>query len=499
MIMDVVKKEIKSSISTPKVLITYVVCTVLIISALVMGAVTYTNLVDEAQQQTAAEKDRLKNVFNYQQDFLNPGINLYRTPSALSVLVSGVEGDAARRGNISAVVGSNFDVSKYNATPILAVFGLLDLEFIVKIILSLFAVLFTFDAISGEKELGTLKLNLSNPMKRSSFIIGKLIGNFILLIIPFIVPLLMGLLILEFFFPQIQFNGEDWMRIALIFLAFLLYLLVFYSMGMMVSSLTKRSSISFLILLMLWVFFISIVPRGAVLVAQWFHEVPALEEVKKDFARGIGPNTKALMAQIQQKAQGMRDELTSSMPKKPVIVTEEYNVRMKAWEQRRQELTSEFQSWLADKYQEFTQKIQADGQKRIQEMEKKQEIQNQLAINLSRYTSPAAALTFSIQQLAKSGVYSSDKIFADQVKAASATFQKGATDLLKKHPEYLNQGLGVGKAIDVSDQYIDTSYFRSQSFEEALSSSLVDFAVLAILATIFVAIAFMAFLRYDVR
>jgi ABC-type transport system involved in multi-copper enzyme maturation permease subunit len=499
MILDVIRKEIRSNIGTPKVVITYIVCTVLIISAIVTGAVTYTNLVDEAQQQTAAEKDRLKNIFNVQQDFLNPGINLYRMPSTLSVLVSGVEGDSARRGNLSAVVGASFDVSKYNATPILAIFGLLDLEFIVKMILSLFAVLFTFDAVAGEKELGTLKLNFSNPMKRSSFIIGKLVGNFVLLIIPFIIPLLMGLLILEFFFPTVILTGEDWIRLGLILLAFVLYLLVFYSMGMMVSSLTKRSSISFLILLMLWVFFISIVPRGAVLVAQWFHEVPALEEVKKDFARGIGPNTKELISQIQQKAQEMQNQLRASRPKKPVIVTDEYTRKQKAWDKQVEQVRADFQDWLADKYQEFTHKIQQDGQKRIQEMAKKQEVQNQLAINLSRFTSPAAAMTLSVQQLARSGVYSSDKVFQDQVKAATETFTKNATDMVKKNPQMLNQGFSSGQPIDVSDKYIDTSYFRTQSLEEAVAGSMMDMAVMAILAAIFIGIAIVAFLRYDVR
>ncbi|HUX07168.1 MAG TPA: ABC transporter permease subunit [Acidobacteriota bacterium] len=499
MIWDVVRKEIRTNISTPKVFITYIVCTVLILSALVTGAVTYTQMVEDARQQTAAEKDRLKNVFNYQQDFLVAGQNVYRVPSALSVLVSGVEGDSARRGNVNTMAGATFDVSKFNSTPVLAVFGLLDLDFIVKIILSLFAILFTFDAVSGEKELGTLKLNFSNPMKRSSFIIGKLIGNFVLLIIPFVIPLIMGLLILEFFFPAVQLNGEDWVRLGLIFLAFMLYLLVFYSLGMMVSSLTKRSSVSFLVLLMLWVFFISIVPRGAVLVAQWFHEVPALEEVKKDFARGIGPNTGELMKKLRTKVQELQQQLISTRPRKPVVVTDEYRERMRAWEQQRDQASQEFQSWLAEQYQEFTQKIQQEGMKKVEEMNKKQNVQTQLAVNISRYTSPAAALTFSIQRLAKSGVYSSDDIFQEQVRGTVATFSKNATDVVKQHPEYLNQGFGGGQPIDVSDQYIDTTSFKHESLDVSIASSLVDLAVLVLLSVVFIAVAFLAFIRYDVR
>jgi hypothetical protein len=52
-----------------------------------------------------------------------------------------------------------------------------DLMFIVKIVLSLFAILFTYDTIVGEKEKGTLKLALSNDVPRDRLILGKAIGG----------------------------------------------------------------------------------------------------------------------------------------------------------------------------------------------------------------------------------------------------------------------------------------------------------------------------------
>ena len=165
MIWEVIKKEIKSNISSPKIIITYIVCIVLIFTSLITGTISYLNLKDEILTQAANEKDRLTALYNYQLDFMVGGMNIYRLPDKLSVLVSGVGGDAAQRGNVNMYISSEFDVSKFNATPILAIFGMLDLEFVVKMILSLFAILFTFDAISGEKELGTLKLNFATSMR----------------------------------------------------------------------------------------------------------------------------------------------------------------------------------------------------------------------------------------------------------------------------------------------------------------------------------------------
>ena len=57
--------------------------------------------------------------------------------------------------------------------------GFLDLEFIVLIVLSLFAILFTYDAISGEKERGTLRLSFAGPVARHTYMTGKLLGSFL--------------------------------------------------------------------------------------------------------------------------------------------------------------------------------------------------------------------------------------------------------------------------------------------------------------------------------
>ena len=56
-------------------------------------------------------------------------------------------------------------------------FGVLDLAFIVKVVLSLCVLLFTYDAICGEKEQGTLRLYASYPVSRSAQALAKLAGS----------------------------------------------------------------------------------------------------------------------------------------------------------------------------------------------------------------------------------------------------------------------------------------------------------------------------------
>ncbi|MCK7479416.1 MAG: ABC transporter permease [Candidatus Moduliflexus flocculans] len=155
--------------------------------------------------------------------------------------------------------------------------------FIVKIVLSLFAILFTYDAIVGEKEKGTLKLALSNAVPRDRLILGKAIGGYISLLLPLLVPLVLSLLILVIV-PDISLGGQDWARLLLVFLMFFLYLSVFFSLGLFVSARTSRSSTSFLVLLFAWVIIVMVIPKVAVIVAGQVRPIPSVHEItaKKD-------------------------------------------------------------------------------------------------------------------------------------------------------------------------------------------------------------------------
>ena len=163
--------------------------------------------------------------------------------------------------------------------PIFAIFGELDLIFITKTVLSLLAILFTYNSISGEKEDGTLRLTLSYSLPRDSLIFGKMIGGFLCLAIPIGVPLVFGISLITLF-PDFYLTGADWFRILLILGVFLLYLSVFFSLGMFVSARTSRSAISFLVLLLLWVIWVLIVPKGSVILASQFIEVPSIQEYR---------------------------------------------------------------------------------------------------------------------------------------------------------------------------------------------------------------------------
>lgn len=125
-----------------------------------------------------------------------------RKPSPLGVLFRGIAKNSAR--SVRLVIDAHPEtIETIDDNPIFALFRTVDLTFIIGIVMSLLAVLFAYDAISGERETGTLSLILSNAIKKPTWILGKWLGGYLSLILPLkssLVPLCLLLLFTALFF-----------------------------------------------------------------------------------------------------------------------------------------------------------------------------------------------------------------------------------------------------------------------------------------------------------
>jgi ABC-type Na+ efflux pump permease subunit len=247
MLKDIIKKEIVETITSAKFVFTFLLCAVLILLSVYTGLSNYKSDQKEYSAAVGLNQRNLESQPTYQ-SLAGLGTKIARPPQVLGAIASGVNEAVGRVASVNIAYDPNLVDSKYESNPVFSVFGALDLTYIVKIVLSLFAILFTYDAIVGEKEKGTLKLMLSNKVPRDRLIMGKVIGGFISLLIPLIIPLILSLLMIMAY-PGIALGGADWIRLLLMFLMFFLYLSVFFTLGILVSSRTNKSSTSFLVLL----------------------------------------------------------------------------------------------------------------------------------------------------------------------------------------------------------------------------------------------------------
>ena len=149
--------------------------------------------------------------------------------------------------------------------------GYIDWVFVIKMVFSLFAIIFTFDAICSERERGTLTLMCSNPVSRSSVLLGKYLGACGTIMIPLMVGVIINLLIILIaggVAGTVSLQIEHWARIGLLTLASIMYISLFVFLGLLVSTVARKSSSSLLILLSFWVALIIAYPNLAGVLAE---------------------------------------------------------------------------------------------------------------------------------------------------------------------------------------------------------------------------------------
>ena len=195
-------------------------------------------------------------------------------PTPLSIFARGLEENLCR-----SYEGEDVSSKQQSVNKLFRLFTTPDLLYIVKVILSLCAMLFAFDIICGEKEIGTLRQTISNTVKRPILIIGKWIGGFTSFILPFFIAVLFGTILVTLS-PMVDMNGGNWAKLGLFLLSSVIYLAVFFSLGLLISCVTHRSSTSLVISLFVWAMFVFLVPNLGNILARQFIKIPTVQQLE---------------------------------------------------------------------------------------------------------------------------------------------------------------------------------------------------------------------------
>ena len=146
--------------------------------------------------------------------------------------------------------------------PATAILSAPDLTSLIQIVFSFFALVLTFNAISAERERGTLRLVLSNRVTRSEVLLTKYSGALVTIAIPLVMGLILGFMIL--YFGGIPVFSGGFLIPSILFLAIsLFYLSFFILLGLFCSIAGKSSKNSLVLGLLAWVFIVIILPKAA--------------------------------------------------------------------------------------------------------------------------------------------------------------------------------------------------------------------------------------------
>ena len=261
MIDAIACKEFLAGVLTYRFAMAFGACAVL------MGLSAYA-LVDEYalraeahEVQVVQERAELDNVKVYAQ-LLEYQPFTHRPPSPLAIFGEGLED---RLGNVLHFSHGSVPTllsAPQDSNPLMHAFPVFDLATISALLLSLVALFFAYDSVSGERQAGTLSLLFSNPVPRAHLLLGKWLGGLACTGLPVVAGFAVALLV-ALSEPAVHFTGDEWLRIALILLATLLYASVFYLLGLWLSVRVARPATGLVVAISIWAVLTVVVPTGS--------------------------------------------------------------------------------------------------------------------------------------------------------------------------------------------------------------------------------------------
>ncbi|MFB3903443.1 MAG: ABC transporter permease [Acidobacteriota bacterium] len=312
----VAERELLEQLSSLRFLVIALLVVLLTPLTVYVGSHDYTLRLESHQRLLASRsaaqslaRERSGNLYDQEVSWtpyndLEP-FRVIRPPEKLSVLIKGLDGAMPEYWDFSAA-GLQTGPPASPAFWMGDLLGALDVEFVVRVVLGLLAILIAFDAISGEKEQGTLRLALSHPVSRPVFWMGKMLGGSFSLLVPLAITIILALLSAELMGTDMA--GRDTvLRAGALFLVSAVYLLSLHALGLFVSSVARTQKTALVVLLVSWVLLVLAVPPLAILAARAIapvHSVHWYEAQKSSFKDDLRTEQESEIGRMLREATG---------------------------------------------------------------------------------------------------------------------------------------------------------------------------------------------------
>ena len=282
MIWTLIRHELLTNLMTFRFLVTVIACMSLVLAGSIVlrdnyerRLASYNEDVQTHQERTFSEK-----TYSYFTPFLD------RAPNPLSLFNQGLDKRAKNSiqvhiGEVPFLWDNVYRPTGFN-NPFRHLLADIDLVSIFQILLSLLALVFAYDAIAGDRENGTLRLILVNPVGRGLIVLSKYLGAMLCLTLPLLMSFLLALL-LQLQSSTIHYNPDDLLRIGGIFLTTVTYTSTFYLIGLFISSIIRHTATSLIVSMFIWVVLTLLYPNVSLfLVNRFIDTEEKMEQVNRE-------------------------------------------------------------------------------------------------------------------------------------------------------------------------------------------------------------------------
>ena len=260
MLLTLIRRELLDNLMTFRFAAAVFITLLLVVAATAVLIQDYERRLESYNTSIETHRQRLWKWKTY-----SPGMGrLYvdRPPNSLSLFNVGLDKRLGNKIQVSHwFVPSLWDAEMDSSdNSFLNIFSSVDIVFIFEVVLSLLALIFAYDALAGERERGTLRLVLTHPVRRGHILFAKYASAMLCLLVPLLMSLLLAVILLTTS-TSISLSTEDFLRIGGIVLSSLVYLSVFYLIGLLISSLTRRTSTALMLSMFVWGFLVLVYPN----------------------------------------------------------------------------------------------------------------------------------------------------------------------------------------------------------------------------------------------
>ena len=209
----IIQREFTSNVLTSRFMIGFVVCLMSTAAAVFVQVEDYEKRLSAYHTALQEHQQETRTWDLYSQ--INP--KAHRKPNPLSIFNVGMEKSGADMVSIELAtpIWEKEAQKQGSDNPFLSIFLSVDVIFVFKIVLSALAILFAYNTISGEREDGTLKLVLSNPVPRGELVLGKYLGG-VLSLFPIVVMSFSVGIVIAYASPATDFSGDDLLRLVMV-------------------------------------------------------------------------------------------------------------------------------------------------------------------------------------------------------------------------------------------------------------------------------------------
>jgi ABC-type transport system involved in multi-copper enzyme maturation permease subunit len=448
----------------------------LLLSISLFAAASFVFVDDHREQLNDYSRRTNANIagFREQADQLNKVAfcmqHVYTRPKLLALCAEGFEQSLPRHFSFT---GFDIDLPRLAGQSNFALprFACLDWSFLISLIFSFIAFVFTYDSICGERERGTLRLILTGSVPRVTILLGKYAGLMLTLGIPLLLGLLVSLIIVSISRVD-AFHAGMWVKVLSVVALSFIYLSIFVLLGLFVSARASRPANCMAALLFLWVTLVILIPSlGRIASDRLSHRMPPTDLARAQNEAGERVDNDA-------DKYGERAGARSPNPKEcnPPARARYCNARTEAIN----EVVESYHNRM------LSQAFAGRSLTRI---------------------SPAVVYRTASEALAGTGMHRCISVFR-QVRQYQAQLREYVIGEDRDDPDSLHLLFSEEHSVDewhaiskkpVNFEAVPKFGERDFTLGESLRLAVWDIGLLALLNLVFFAAAFVSFLRYDVR